>query len=1088
MFSFFFIERPKFALVVSLVISLIGVISIPILPIGEYPNLAPPQVQVSASYTGADAAVVRDTVASVIEDRVNGVERMIYMSSKSSNDGSYTLSVTFEPGADPDMAQVRVQNKVQQATASLPAEVVARGVTVDKKSANLLQCLALFSPNGSYDGLFLANYATLYVRDALVRVPGVSEVKIFDQRDYGMRLWLDPDKMAAMEVTVSDVVAALQAHNVQVPAGMIGAEPVRGNQAFQYTVRTQGRLQNEAEFAAVPVRAVEGGATIRLKDLVRDDDLDAGIKGIELGAEFYFFKGYLDNQPSSVIGIYPLPEANAMAVAEGVRQAMDELKGYFPNDLDWAPIYDTTEFIQSSIDEVIATLYQAVLLVVLVVFIFLQDWRATLVPTIAIPVALIGTFGVLLVAGMTINTVSLFGLILAIGIVVDDAILVVENTSRLLAEGKSPKEATRQTMSEVSGAVIATTLVLYAVFVPVALLPGISGVMYQQFAVTILVAVGLSSINALTLAPALCSLLLKPPKAPDQQAAIWRWYNRLFDAVTAGYGKLVRAIVGKIVVVLILVAAVFWGTGSLFSSLPTGFIPSEDKGAFFVDIQLPDAASSPRTDVVVKEVTDKLLAREDLGIAHVLSVPGYSMLKGAVSSNSALAIVTMVDHDERPGVTQAQAMRALQGEFMLYPSANVMLFAPPPVPGIGNASGVELVLQDRLGRSPTELANALGGLVVGLNEADQVGAAFATFRANVPQLWIDFDRDKAEVLGVSRSQVSQTLQAYLGSLYVNDFNKFGKTYKVLIQAGDTYRDDPDDIRRFWVRGQDSQMVQLGTMVDVEPILGPEVVERYNLLNSANITVLPAPGMSTGDAIAAIERVGKDTLPEGYGWSYSGMTYQELEAGNLAPIAFMLAIVFVYLFLVAQYESWTIPMAVMLGVPIAMFGALVTVWLTGADVNLYTQIGMVILIGIASKTAILVVEFARQLHEQEGLSVKEAAIKAGVTRFRAVLMTAISFILGMVPMVIASGPGSVSRQALGQAVFGGMLVSLVAGTLLVPGFYMMIQSMRNRFKGKSAPQAAVAGATSESVAADVQDDADGGNSAAPAADDSSQPNA
>lgn len=1039
MFSLFFINRPKFAFVISIVITLGGLISLPLLPISEFPEVTPPVVNVSTSYPGADAETVRDTIAIPIEAEVNGVEGAMYMSSNSANDGSYSLNITFEVGTDPDMAQVRVQNLVQQAIPKLPEETSRQGVNVNKQSTSMTLVVNLFSPDQTHDALFLSNYASLNVTDALARIPGVSNVTIMGGLDYGMRVWLNPDRMASLNLSVQDVLNAVREQNVQVAAGQVGAPPAPSHQQFQYTLRAQGRLDSVEDFENIVLVAREDGSTVVLKDVAR----------VELGSQSYASYGRLDNKPSTVIAIYQLPEANALEISDAVSAEMARLAQSFPEDMEFGILYDTTRFVDASVDEVVSTLFQALILVVLVVYLFLQDFRSTLIPAIAIPVSLVGTFAVLLAVGMTINTVTLFALILAIGVVVDDAIVVIENVQRHMADGLAPKEATAEAMKEVFGPVIATTLVLLAVFVPVALMPGITGAMYMQFAVTISIAVIISSINALTLSPALCATVLKPPqnKTPGR---FFRWFENLFGKLTGGYTKWVRFLVRRVLMVCVIVVGILGATGYLFTSLPTGFIPFEDKGAFMVDIALPDGASLNRTERVLEQITN--IINEEDGVANVMTVSGYSLLKGAASSNSGLAIVVLDPWDERPERSQHMfaILKRTQQKLLAMPEANVFAFPLPAIAGVGSTGGFEFVLQDTLGRSSSELATVTRSLILAANESPVISQANSSFRADVPQIFVDVDRVKARNLGISLNDLFTTLQTLLGSMYVNDFNKFGKVYRVMMMADGEYRSDASDIGRFFIRSKDGEMVPLGTLIDSKPILGPEVVTRYNLFSSATINGSAASGYSSGQAIQEMERLASEVLPNGYSFEWTGMTYQELAAGDLAPILMALAIVFVYLFLVAQYESWSIPLGVMFAVPIAALGALLAVAAVGMAVNLYTQIGLVLLIGLSTKSAILIVEFAKNLHEQEGLSIWEAAVKAAELRFRAVLMTGLSFVLGVIPLVLSSGAGAMSRLSLGFAVLGGMLLSVVVATLLVPAFYVILQRMRERFKGEENP--------------------------------------
>ncbi|WP_334079194.1 efflux RND transporter permease subunit [Microbulbifer sp. M83] len=1052
MISAFFIRRTRFAFVISILITLAGLLSLPLLPIAQFPDLAPPTVTATTRFDGASAEVMRDSVAVPLEAEVNGVEDMLYMSSSSGNDGSYRLTVTFESGTDEDIAQVNVQNRVQQATPALPEEVRRNGVIVRKQSNTMLLVVNLISPEEKFDELFLANYAQIFIRDELARVPGVSDVSILGSLNYAMRIWLNPDRMAVLNITAQDVINAVRAQNMQVAAGQIGSPPIGKDQQFQYNILAQGRLVDVEEFKDISLRANPAGGMVRMKDIAR----------VELGSEFYSAYGRLDGKPAAVIAVYQLPDANALNVAEGIRERMAVLKERFPEGLEAEILYDTTEFVSASIREVVETLLIALVLVILVVFLFLQDIRSTLIPAIAIPVSLIGTFALMLAFGMTINTVTLFALILAIGIVVDDAIIVVENTQRLMSEGLPPREAALKSMEEVTGPVIATTLVLLAVFVPVMLMPGLTGGMYRQFAVTISMAVIISSLNALTLSPALCATLLKRSEGGEvagmKETGIFGWFNKTLHRLTRSYMAMVafwvaRPLMGALSVVGI-VALCYW----LFTSVPSGFIPDEDQGFFLVHVQLSEGASLNRTGPVVEQIREIMRAEPE--VAHVMAVPGFNILANNVSSNSAFMIGILRPWDERPERSQHQmaVMQRVQQNVAAVPEARVMVFPTPPLPGVGTIGGFEFILTDLMGRDASELAGVLYDVLGQANQRPEIAQAFTSFQASTPQLELEVDRDKAHTLGVQLTDVYNTLQTQLGGFYVNDFNLFGKVFRVMLQGDEQFRSDEQDLSGFFVRANSGELVPVTSIVEISPTVAPQTIDRYNLYNSVTINGAQAPGYSSGEAMRAMEQVA-ERLPAGYSYEWTGSSLQEITSGNMAPILFSLAIVFVYLFLVAQYESWMIPIAVMLCVPIAIAGALLVNLLAGAVNNLYTQIGLVLLIGMAAKSAILIVEFAAN-ERDAGKSVAEAAISATRLRFRAVLMTALSFVLGVMPLLVASGAGAASRISLGLAVFGGMTAAAIFATLLVPVYYALVQSLREKIKGGHIPATHRAGPPAE----------------------------
>ncbi len=1036
MFSQFFINRPIFACVISLVILLVGGISIPLLPIEKTPDITPPTVGVSASYPGASAQVIADTVAAPIEEQVNGVDNMIYMSSSSASDGSMNLTVTFDVGTDIDMSQVLVQNRVAIAEPLLPEDVRRQGVKTEKKSTNLTLIVNLISPTNEYDELYLSNYINLNIKDSLARVPGVGSITVFGAKDFGMRVWLDPEKLKMRGLTSMDVLNAIQEQNVQVAAGKIGEAPAPEGQLFEYTINTTGRLTTVEDFEGIVLRSGKEGRFLYLKDVAR----------VELGAQAYQWSVSYNGKPSIAIGIYQLPGANALQIAESVRAAMDSMAEDFPKGLEYVVSYDPTKFITVSIKEVVITLFVAIILVVLTVYIFLQDVRTTLIPSITIPVSLIGTFAVMLAMGLSINTLSLFGLILVIGIVVDDSICVVENTMRIIDEEKLPaKEATSKALTQITGPVIATTLVLLAVFVPTAMMGGITGRLYRQFAITISVATCFSSLNALTLSPALCGMLLRP--TPEKQGWFFTKFNHLFERTTTGYMGIVNRLVRKTGIVmvgfLVLMGALFIG----FKNVPGGFIPNEDEGYIFVNAILPDGASLERTEKVMAKV-NKILS-ETPGVSHYMTVNGYSMIDGLVTSNAGTGFVMFDDWDERTSkeLSFMGILQTLQAKLAQIDEAFCLVFAPPPITGLGAAGGFEFQLQDRGGAGTMLLQTIADDMVYEGNNNPTLTRMSSGLRSTVPQLYLDIDRIKAKNMSVPLGTIFSTLQANLGSMYINDFNYFGKTFKVMMQADHNFREKVEDITRLEVKSTTGKMIPLETLIEVKEVAGPQAIFRYNLYPTSKISGAPAPGKSTGESIAAMESMADEILPSSMGFEWTGVTYQQLKAGNMAPVIFGLAFIFVYLFLAAQYESWSIPFAIILSVPLALLGAILSTWARSFDNNIYTQIGFVLLIGLCAKTAILIVEFAKQLRE-EGKPILEAATDAARLRFRPLLMTAVSFILGVLPLVVATGAGAVSRQSLGTAVCGGMFFSTVLGVILIPVFYVVIQTLSEKMSGKN----------------------------------------
>ncbi|MEJ8573533.1 multidrug efflux RND transporter permease subunit [Microbaculum marinum] len=1036
-FAHFFIDRPIFATVVSLFLVIVGAISYTRLPVSQYPEIAPPTVVVRASYPGADAETVAATVATPIEQEINGVEDMLYMSSYSTSDGAMALTITFRLGTDLDQAQVLVQNRVAIAVPRLPEEVRRLGITTTKSSPDLMMVVHMLSPDDTSDQLYVSNYARSRVRDVLLRLDGVGDLIIFGEREYSLRVWLDPEKLEAYGMTAADVVEALREQNVQVSGGSIGAPPAPETNAFQYTVTTQGRFEDARQFRYVIVKATPDGRLVELQDIAR----------IELGARDYVTNSYLNGSPAVALAIFQRPGTNALAAADEITATMRDLSEDFPPGLDYQIVYNPTEFIAESINEVYKTILEAALLVVLVVIVFLQSWRTAVVPIIAIPVSLIGTFAFLYAFGLSLNMLTLFGLVLAIGIVVDDAIVVVENVERNIALGQSPRAASHRTMDEVGTAVIAISLVLIGVFVPTAFIPGISGQFYLQFAVTIAVATAISALNSLTLSPALAALLFKPHGARPPRFLLTRGaaaaagaFNRGFEKMASGYSSVIRFLVGRriaLIATLVVFSGLLYGTYYAVQTVPRGFVPTLDQGYAIVVIQLPDGASLSRTDAVVRRASDIISGID--GIRDAVAFAGFSGATFTNAPNSAVIFTGFDPFEERgpAGLGADRIIGDLYGKLQEIQEAFIIAVPPPPIRGIGNSGGFRMQLQERQGSDVDRILEAAQGIIGTANRTPGLAGVYSTYSASSPQIYLDIDRDKARVLNVPIPSIFETLAINLGTSYVNDFNAFGRVYQVRAQADETFRLEPSDILELKVRSATGALVPMGTLVSLRETTGPTLVQRYNMYVSVPVQGNAAPGASSDQALDSMEEIALAQLPAGTAFEWTELAFQERQVGNLAIFIFGLSVLFVFLALAAQYESWVLPVAIVLIVPLSILAALVGVVLNGLDNNILVQIGLIVLVGLAAKNAILIVEFARQ-GQDRGLGPVDAVVEACRLRLRPILMTAFAFILGVVPLMIAEGPGAEMRRSLGTAVFSGMLGVTIFGLFLTPAFYVALR--------------------------------------------------
>jgi HAE1 family hydrophobic/amphiphilic exporter-1 len=1025
----FFVRRPIVAMVIAIVIVIVGAVSMIGLPIEQYPNLTPPIVQVRANYTGANAITVEESVATPLEQQINGVDNMIYMKSTNANDGSMVIDISFEVGTDPDMNTVLAQNRVSAASAKLPESVKKLGVTTEKSLPNTLMLITLTS-DGRYDQNFLGNYALINIKDQMARIKGIGRVNVMGASDYSMRIWIKPDRLSHMGITVPEILAAINEQNVIVPGGKFGAEPAPPGTEFTYTVRLPERFNSPEEFGEIVVRTTADGSQVKLKDIAT----------INLGVETYNSFTRLNGETAAIVALYQAPGSNAVELAQQVIQEMEVIKTSFPEGIQYEVSLDTTEPIIAGIRDIVITLIIALVLVILVVFIFIQDWRATLIPTIAIPVSLVGAFIFFPILGFTINVLSLLGLVLAIGIVVDDAIVVVEAVQVNIEKGMKAKEATIDAMRKVTAPVIATTLVLVAVFIPVAGMAGITGLLYQQFAITIVVSVIVSSINALTLSPALSSLLLKEPK-PYKGPLGWFFgkFNKGMDRSTESYMKFTNVIARKVKRGIIFIIIITAAAGIFGKMVPGGFIPEEDMGYFFINIQLPNAASLQRSDVIAKDIEKIVMQYPE--VEYVTTATGFSLLTGAMSSNNGFMFIKLINWSERDQ-TAKEIFNRLNIELsQKIKGAQAFAFGPPAIPGLGNGSGFSIMIQDRGGNTPEYLAQNTMKFIIEANKRPEIGSAFTTFQANVPQRFINIDKEKALKMGVSLSDLYTTIGAFMGGTYVNDFTRFGRLYKTYIQAEPEYRQDESQIGNFFIKNKDGNMVPLSTMASVVPIAGPDYTNRFNLYRAVEVTGGPAKGYTSAQAMNALKEVAAETLPSDMSYSWNAMSYQENKASGSLGIILTFSLLFVFLILSAQYESWSLPFSILMGTPFAIFGALFFLWIArlfspSFENNIFAQVSFVMLIGMAAKNAILIVEFAND-EFKNGLSLFDSAIKAARSRFRPILMTAFSFILGVFPLVIASGSGAEARKVMGMALLGGMAIATFLGVFIYPMLFVFI---------------------------------------------------